>query len=315
MNFGFFGFPNPTSVSSLRVSEFDTSGTYIIPVSAVAITIMAVGAGAGGGGGQRRASGTQSLGGGGGGGGSMSVASFLVDGMIKKGMGSLVISIGAGGTGGAGSTVNESNGSNGTAGGITRIFIGNNTTDTNFYPSALMNIEGGNAGQATGSSALAKALSWDAFTSTNRGLGAASAARDLSALQWYLSGGGAGGGLIGSDNTATAGGAILNGGASTAVPQNPFFKRVDPIISGGVVGGGNGNPGNSDSSGSLWVGTAYGPGLGGTGGGASTTTQGGRGGDGYRGSGGGGGGAARNGFNGGTGGNGGNGYVCIWAWG
>lgn len=315
MNPGFFGFPTRASLSALSVVEFDSSGTFVIPPQAVSITILAVGAGGGGGGGQRRATNTQSLGGGGGSGGSMSVASFLVGGMIPNGMSSLIVSIGAGGTGGAGSTVDGANGSNGTAGGLTRVFVGNNNTENTFYVTALMNVEGGNAGQATGSGGSAKALAWDAFTSNFRGGGSSSVANTIAVSQWHLSGGGGGGGFVSNTNTNSAGGRIQNGPENTPVPQHPFFKRYDPIIQGGTAGGGHGESGNKTDAGSLWCGTKYGPGFGGSGGGSGTTTAGGNGGNGYRGSGGGGGGGARNGFNGGTGGNGGDGYVCIWAWG
>ena len=306
MNAGLFGFPSRNDLSLQSVVEFDSSGSYVIPRSSVALTIMAVGGGGGGGGGALRATATNTNGGGGGGAGSLNVLTFATIGFLDMGYSSLQITIGAGGTAGAGSTTNSANGTAGGLGGATQVLVPS-------LRGQLIWVLGGRSGSATGGASGNSAAYFDGAVSNVRG-GGTSAALDASYFIWWLSGGGTGGGQVNAGNTESAGGSIIAPDATSSVPANPFYARSATILPGGLAGSNNGVNGIS-AVGSVWLGMRYGPGFGGTGGGGSNTANGGRGGDGHRGGGGGGGGAAKNGFVAGSGGKGGDGYVCIWAWG
>lgn len=306
MNAGLFGFPSKNDLSLQSVVEFDSSGSYVIPRSSVALTIMAVGGGGGGGGGQLRATSTNTDGGGGGGAGALNVLTFATVGFLDMGYSSLEITIGAGGTAGAGATVSGGNGNNGGTGGATQVFVPS-------LRGKLIWVLGGGAGSNVGSASLSSLAYFDGAANSFRGAGSNTATNNQY-VTWWQSGGGTGGGQVNAGNTPSAGGNIQMPNATTSIPANPFYARLGIMLPGGAAGSNDGVNGIS-AVGSVWLGMRYGPGFGGTGGGGSATGNGGRGGDGHRGGGGGGGGASRNGFVAGSGGKGGDGYVCIWAWG
>jgi hypothetical protein len=306
VNAGLFGFPSRNDLLLQSIVEFDSSGSYVIPRSSVALTIMAVAGGGGGGGGQLRATSTNTNGGGGGSTGSLNVLTFATWGFLDMGYTSLQVTIGAGGTAGAGATVAGGNGNNGGVGGDTQVLVPS-------LRGQLIWVVGGAGGSNVGSSGGNSLAYFDGASSSFR-IGGSGTASNTQYSTWWLSGSGTGGGQVNAGNTESAGGNIIAPANNSSLPANPFFARTATMLAGGAAGSNNGVNGIS-AVGSVWLGMRYGPGFGGTGGGGSNTANGGRGGDGHRGGGGGGGGAAKNGFVAGSGGKGGDGYVCIWAWG
>jgi hypothetical protein len=316
MNNGFFGFPNRNVNNKYSISEFNTSGTYIIPFSAKKLWIMAIGGGGGGGGGGRRAAGTASFGGGGGGGGTIVIHDFLVDTLGGPNT-TLLITIGSGGTGGPAGASNTTSGTVGSVGGHTTLSILGS-------PGFFIAASGGNSGSGgsgtSGNGASGK-NNWmfgfftAAVATHGAGASSSSSAQAGSQVVYYLNhtGGAAGGGINnGTPGTGFQGGAITGGGQFSGV-RNPLYTLSSNICQPGQVD--TGLPGDSATGKTIFG--QYSPGLGGAGGGAGPDTLAsgaGAGGAGYRGGGGGGGGGSRNGVAAGAGGRGGDGYVVIVAY-
>jgi len=326
MNNGFYGFPSSNYGSSvISVTEFDSSGTYVIPKGAKRLWIMLIGAGGGGGGGARYASGTAASGGSGGTGGNINMAYYFVDAMgfsldsnaagnagFTPGSAdiTLTITIGAGGSGGAGSTTNGTNGTAGTAGGASTV---TRTGNNGFMMYSSPGGGGGagnstNVGAPTGQQILMFGIPAQNtyLTTGTAGRGSSGLPGDTQTIQLYTNTGGTGGG--GTNGTsAFAGGPIVQTSTTTlAAINNPLYVRGSTIKAGG--------PAESSlnvATQNISIAGPYTPGMGGTGSGGCLAVNAGNGSDGWRGGGGGGGGGVRNGVNAGTGGAGGNGYCVI----
>lgn len=345
MNFGIYGFPSTYGLATssiISVTEFDASGTYVIPANAAFLQVLVIGGGGGGGGGGQGGTTTTVAygGGGGGGGGSVIYTECLVS---ELGTGTrLNVQIGQGGNGGSrasGSTNTTVNsGGDGVIGSASSITIPGRP---GFYIRALGGAAGlgGRAGSAAGaasggggrsssfngvpmSNVSGANGSWNQAQNANSGF-----TGSFVYIQDQRCNGGAAGGNIVSTTTAQCGGSIeiINLDALTTSTQIPIlYDMVFTVLGasgqgitavyGGLTGtvsdatraaGGNGIMIFSSMK-------HLGGGAGGAGGGASIGATAGVGGNGYRGGGGGGGGAARGtGTAGGTGGVGGNGYCCI----
>ena len=121
MNNGFFGFPSANSEGTSKLTQFDSSGAYMILPGTKRIHIFAVGGGGGGGGGFRSTV-NNTGGAGGGGGGGIVITQYNVEDLGGIGV-SLIINIGAGGVGGVGGATNGAAGSNGSGSGSTQIYV------------------------------------------------------------------------------------------------------------------------------------------------------------------------------------------------
>jgi len=354
MNFGIYGFPSTYGLATssiISITEFDASGTYVIPANASYLQILLIGGGGGGGGGAQSGNpGTFPYGGGGGGaGGGIVYFECLVS---ELGTGTrLNIQIGEGGPGGArgsGSTntaVNLGAGNGlGTVGSSSSITIPGRP---GFYIRAIGGgAASGNATNGAFGSAPAGGIRTSSFngvpmsnlpgangswstTIANGQVANAGWTGTYVYIQDQRSNGGAAGGSVISATSAAFGGSIevLNLDQRTTGTQVPviydiIFSALGASGQGitAVYGGLTGNVvGGSDSRANGGNGIMIfssmkhiGGGAGGGGGGASVVGNAGNGGNGYRGGGGGGGGGCRGtGFFGGTGGIGGNGYCCI----
>lgn len=325
MNNGFYGFPSSNYGSSvISVTEFDSSGTYVIPNGAKRLWIMLIGGGGGGGSGARQDAGIATFGGGGGAGGTQNTGYYFVNAIgatlesnaaanagFTPGSASriLTIAIGAGGAGGTSASSNTSNGSGGTAGGASTVTL-------NGTPGFMMYSSGGGAGgggttssgtAGTGQQRLQNGMPRTTTYSTTGNPGSTTGAADYSASIYQSTGGGGGGG-VNTGNGAGAGASIIIPNLSTApLIVDPNIAAGATVKSGGLSGTATNQPFIPATVGNL----KYAPGLGGAGGGASGTTAANNGTDGYRGGGGGGGGGSRNGFASGAGGRGGDGYCVI----
>ena len=325
MNNGLYGFPSSNYGSSvISVTEFDSSGTYIIPNGAKRLWIMLIGGGGGGGSGARLGSGTNTFGGGGGAGGTINTGYYFVNAIgaslesiavANPGFTpgswarSLVIVIGAGGNAGTAITADSTNGNPGGAGNPSTVTLSGT-------PGFMMYSSGGNAGSGgtntsgaagAGQQMLINGIPVATTYLTTGAQGQALANGNPITVSQYANTGGAGGGGINTANGSFNGGSI--NAASNAIISainNPFIVRGGTIKSGGLAASSTSQPFQP-----LTIAGPYTPGLGGQGGGASTTTAANNGGGGYRGGGGGGGGGSRNTFNSGAGGIGGNGYCVI----
>ena len=311
MNNGLFGFPSGVGLTPLSVSEFDASGSYIIPSRATSIAILAVGGGGGGGGGGRRASGTASFGGGGGGGGSIVYQEFRLESLDLKPGTTLLITIGAGGTAGAGAITD-------TTSGFPAGFGTNTTIGVTGKPGLLIVASGGNPGSG-GSN-----ISGTAGSASNRmifgltvsaggggGGGTNLGGTGVTITTPYINGG-AGGGGVSTTPAVGSGGSISLPAFNTLNVTTVEYARSANILVGGSVNTATGPRHANTTVGGLLG--RYSPGFGGAGGGGGQTTSANSGSNGYRGGGGGGGGGALNTIPTGSGGSGGNGYVVIWAY-
>lgn len=351
MNFGIYGFPSTYGLATssiISVTEFDASGTYVIPANASLLQILLIGGGGGGGGGAH-VGGTPGTfpvnGGAGGGGGSIVYSEFLVS---ELGAGTrLNIQIGQGGPGGsrgaAGTSTTIAAGGLATVGSSSIVTIpgrpgfyiralggqaangGNNAVNA---PSVTGNSSGGartsyfNGASITPSSSGAN-TNW----SQNTSIANAGWTGSFVYIQDQKSNGGAAGGSVISNTACQFGGSIeiINLDANTSGTQVPvIYDMVFSVLGASgqgitaVYGGLTGLTSDvirAVGGNGIMIFSSMkhiGGGAGGGGGGASVVANGGYGGNGYRGGGGGGGGASRGaGFSGGTGGAGGNGYCCI----
>lgn len=340
MNFGIYGFPSTYGLATssiISVTEFDASGTYVIPANASVLQILLIGGGGGGGGGQHNAASAPRGGGAPGSGGSIIYQEFLVS---ELGAGTrLNIQIGQGGNPG-----NRGAASAGGLGGVGSSSIVTIPGRPGFYMRALGGAAGGGGATPAGTPPAGSAAGGTARRSYFNGVqidnaippnGSQNAATTVINTGWtghfvYVqdqrsNGGAAGGGVV-TTTAAQLGGSIevqteTNSSGQTVnlpVIYDVFFSVLGPSGQGITLGYGgstNGTPTQTKGQDGGMIFSSmkhFGGGFGGAGGGASVLVNGGNGGNGYRGSGGGGGGAAfGTGLSGGTGGAGGNGYCCI----
>lgn len=322
MNSGLFGFSNfPTSAdkdSGLLIrSQFDASGTFVIPNRCKNLLIYAICGGGGGGSGRTSSTTNNASGGSGGAGGYAMYGQFDADALGGAGT-SLSIIVGAGGLGGAAVSASSTNGNDGTNGGATAIALpsGNYL----FYGSHGTSSFNRNAGYGGVLSTLSSGLSGQlnmlvhgiTLTSTYATRGSSGTVDNQTLSNSLLPLWGAGGGGVNASNVASAGGNINNNTSAFTGARvfNPIAASAATICAGGTADSGLAG----ESARFRVVVGAMSAGLSGAGGGGGVNNNGGNGGDGYRGSGGGGGGGARDGKTSGAGGNGGNGYVCIEAY-
>jgi hypothetical protein len=335
MNFGIYGFPSTYGLATssiISITEFDASGTYVIPANASILQILLIGGGGGGGGGQHNTASAPRGGGAPGSGGSIVYQEFLVS---ELGTGTrLNIQIGQGGNGG--SRGNASNGGLGSVGSSSIITIPGRP---GFYIRALGGAAGGGGATPVATPAAAggaarrsyfNGVQIDNATPPSGSISVSIANSGYTGYFVYVqdqrSNGGAAGGNVVTTSTAQWGGSIevqteTNSTGQTVnlpVIYDVFFSVLGPSGQGITLGYGgstNGTPAQTKGQDGGMIFSSmkqFGGGFGGAGGGASVIVNGGNGGNGYRGSGGGGGGAAfGTGLSGGTGGNGGNGYCCI----
>lgn len=329
MNEGLYGFSTTSGLGVLSVTEFDSSGTYVIPKKAKTLQIILVGGGGGGCGGRCSAAGTAASGGPAGSGGGINVQELLVSDFVN--VSTLNITIGSGGAGGAASS---------TTGGGTLGAIGGNsyitTNESNSY--FIIQAPGGQVYTGTAATIAAAAITTglagnrqnlfgtylspaSGILTTGTSVNAASLNITITTPFTHCLAGGPGG-------SASTGAGVAFPGASivlAATPSNaqtviiPYAYDVyqsasqpgtSTIVAGGAINlgaiAGKGEDGKMLSRRMRLIGV----GSGGAGGGGATTVGAGNGGNGYRGGGGGGGGGGRV-VASGAGGNGGNGYCCI----
>ena len=283
------------------------------PRNATMINFFAISGGGGGGAGFSKTPG--SSGGGGGSGACSGVVRFLVPAIFVPDI--LYIQVGAGGKGGV-PGVSSGNGTAGTNSYISTsppLTAGTVAPLPNIWLNSGVNAPGGGGGGAIGTAGAAGTVPTIAVIQPHHiygnwlatvGLvgiigGATTGAAGTGPTAWAahcLSPGGSGGGAINTGNFA--GGAVTIT-ARYVVPGK--YDMATTAIPGGVVSGGNGNPGIKSLAPFL--------NCGGSGGGTIDSGQGGHGGNAGYGSGGGGGGT---GSTGGNGGNGGDGLVIISSW-
>jgi hypothetical protein len=284
-----------------RTQIFYTSGTWRKPSGISMVFIGCYGAGGGGGGGFTRT--VAQNGGGGGGGASGAIYNDILPASLVPD--ELYITVGVGGQGGAAQTV-------GTSGGITYVeaykdgganFVFARATGGGGGGGSVSAGVGGSAGtNAVSAVANQKLSTTGVFTSIAGQSGSAGGTTSGGIALTYgvatMINGGAGGGGCNTSNVAGAGGQI------TGVPPSI------PTISGGAIGGNEGNVGLQRITLDVLV-SMGGSGGGGNGTTASNSGNGGRGANGNIGSGGGGGGTGTSTGVGGAGGNGGDGMVII----
>lgn len=312
MNNGFFGFPTANSEGTSKLTQFDSSGAYMILPGTKRLYIFAVGAGGGGGGGARAPSGTGSGGGSGGGGGGMVYAQYNVEDLGGIGV-SLIINIGAGGIGGIAAMTNSSPGLISSGSGSTQIYISGK-------PGILINALAGLPGNpgtngAGGAATVSTSFVRYNFPPITGAVGVSTAGGTVIPISitvlTLFNHGGCGGGGVTTGSAGIRGGFILT--PTNAVLGIISSKFLRETRAGTLYDGGQINTATPPVNSSDQINGVFSPGVGAPGGGGGASVSANAGGNGYRGSGGGGGGAALNDIAAGSGGNGGNGYVAIFA--
>lgn len=291
-----------SGTSSATVQIFTSSGTWTKPAGVTFVRVLCIGAGGGGGSGRVGAAGTVRGGGGSGAGGSAMLSEFTADFLPST----VNIIVGAGADGGALVSTSDTNGNAGGYGGKTA-----------FGDASLTYLEagggggggggttsGGTTGNGTASAAAGNLLSVLTVTggTGNTGTPAYSGSSGTNYNQ-----AGAGGGGISAANVVGAGNYLYTLYTDVASISQPLVTGRLNISS----------PSYTTGDGVSGLSTFLSGGLrsaGGTGGGASITSNAGKGGNGAIGSGGGGGGAALNGYSSGAGGKGGDGICIVWSW-
>lgn len=270
------------------VVDYAASGTFLVPIGASVIRIIANGGGGGGGAGRRGASLSARFGGGGGGSGGYVEKDYTAAQLAA----SLAVVVGAGGAGGAAQTVDSSDGAGGTTGGLSSVASGGTVI--------IVAGNGTNGGGGTASAGAAGSAGTAATAGNSGGASSTSATGGNGANGTISSGAGGGGGGLDTSDVARSGGTGGFGGRT--------FTNDIATVAGGAAIGTNGTSATAQPFTSI-------PGKGGGGGGAkSSAGAGGSGGNAAMGGGGGGGGASLNGNNSGAGGAGGDGFVRVIAW-
>jgi len=309
----------------LKYEEFTSSGSFVIPASASSSAILLVevlGAGAGGNGGASRGAGTVTVMAGGGGGAPYGWANYPLS-AFSTAAGTITVTVGAGGAGGTSTAGTGTSGGSGAAGGLTSLVGTNGTAEFPGAPSfrTLSYFYGDanrpqgvaynypDSGNGTVAGTVQAVTSMGSYHEANRGgAGAAVASGSNGEVKAgldsdYTGAGGANGGYLATDNTASPGGKggkrynILFGHLRNLTSANSMSITFGGGGAIGTAGGGAGGTGTNFAGG---------------GGGAHASGNGGAGGAGDYGCGGGGGGACRTGFTSGAGGAGGGARVRVW---
>jgi hypothetical protein len=290
---------------SIDIQEFTTPGTstWTKPSGAKMLHVVLFGGGGGGGSGARRGDAVLSAAvRGANGGGAGGRTEFWIP--AQEVLGTVSVTVGAGGAGGAEITTDASSGLSGENGGISSFgtlpqALGGTRGAQGFYLSTggTSSSTGENAGGGIG------AVSPTGVVLYGRG-GGSSTSNGTSGQKgiYHPGGGGGSGGFTANSTTAKAG---AQGGLGGAILD---VSGLANVTGGGGTAGGNtgGNGGNGADTSVYFLG-----GSGGGSGGCNSTASGSGGNGGYPGGGGGGGASASGSFNSGAGGNGGGGYVRV----
>ena len=283
----------------IDIQKFTSSGTWTKPAGAKRVLVALRGGAGGGGSGRRGAAATNRFGG-----GSGVVPSIVWMWFDANDLAATeTVTVGAGGTGGAAVTTNDTNGNAGTTGGISSF----GTTVKLKTPTSAAGTGGTGA---AGSGGTSQTTLFGMFNTVQ-----------LGGVNGATGAGTTGGARTDFATTQSGGGggiAAANGPALGGVGGQLTVNSVAPTTNGGAAGStSGGDGGDTNFTGTYFLGIPIGTGAGGGGSAGSASLPGGSGGNGFTsggihtGAAGGGGAASLNGFASGKGGDGSNGIVVV----